>query len=86
MIVDRTGGIRPAFWFLVCLIGLPAPLIWFVNVERGKEEGRALAEVIEGFKVRERNSAEASVAQSGAASETEEERRDLLAGLGEDEE
>jgi UMF1 family MFS transporter len=81
VIVDRTGGIRPAFWFLVCLIGLPAPLIWFVNVERGKKEGKALAEVIEGFKVRERNSAEAS----GAASVAEE-SRDLLAGPGEEEE
>jgi UMF1 family MFS transporter len=82
VIVDRTGGIRPAFWFLVCLIGLPAPLIWFVNIERGKKEGSALAEVIEGFKVRERNSAEAS----GATSAAEEERLDLLAGHGEDEE
>jgi len=82
VIVDHTGGIRPAFWFLVCLIGLPAPLVWFVNVERGKKEGQALAEVIEGFKVRERNSGEASE----AASLAEEERRDLLAGPGEDEE
>jgi UMF1 family MFS transporter len=61
-IVDRTGEIRPAFWFLACLVGLPAPLIYFVNVDRGKEEGAKLAEVIEGFKVRE--SAEASEAQS----------------------
>jgi MFS transporter, UMF1 family len=51
IIIDRTGGIRPAFWFLLFLIGLPAPLVWFVNVQRGKEEGARLAEVIEGFKV-----------------------------------
>lgn len=51
VIVDRTGGIRPAFWFLAALVGLPAPLLWFVDVDRGKEDGRKLAEVIEGFKV-----------------------------------
>jgi UMF1 family MFS transporter len=49
-IVDRTGEIRPAFWFLAALVGLPAPLIYFVNVERGKAEGEKLAEFIEGFK------------------------------------
>ena len=62
-IVDHTGEIRPAFWFLAALVGLPAPLIWFVDVQRGKEEGAKLAEIIEGFKVRE------SGVTSGAASE-----------------
>ncbi|KAI1499200.1 autophagy-related protein 22-like protein [Biscogniauxia marginata] len=52
-IIDATGEIRPAFWFLAALVGLPAPLIYFVNVERGKAEGEKLAEVIEGFKNRE---------------------------------
>ncbi|KAL1869318.1 hypothetical protein VTK73DRAFT_3185 [Phialemonium thermophilum] len=50
-IVDASGEIRPAFWFLAILVGFPAPLIWFVNVERGKREGEKLAETIEGFKV-----------------------------------
>ncbi|CAL3968755.1 unnamed protein product [Diplocarpon coronariae] len=54
-IVDHTGEIRPAFWFLAALVGLPAPLIYFVDVDRGKAEGDKLAEIIEGFK-----SAEAS--------------------------
>ncbi|KAG4437666.1 Autophagy protein 22 [Cadophora sp. M221] len=58
-IVDRTGEIRPAFWFLAVLVGLPAPLIYFVDVDRGKEEGTKLAAIIEGFK-----SAEASESQS----------------------
>ncbi|KAK8050062.1 Autophagy- protein 22 [Apiospora phragmitis] len=49
-IIDASGEIRPAFWFLAVLVGLPAPLIYFVNVERGKIEGEKLAEVIEGFK------------------------------------
>ncbi|KND90274.1 Autophagy-like protein 22 [Tolypocladium ophioglossoides CBS 100239] len=50
-IIDRTGSIRPAFWFLGAMVGLPAPLIWFINVERGKREGEKLAETIEGFTV-----------------------------------
>lgn len=61
-IVDRTGEIRPAFWFLAALVGLPAPLIYFVDVDRGKAEGEKLAEIIEGFKQRE--SEEPSRAQS----------------------
>jgi UMF1 family MFS transporter len=76
VIVDHTGEIRPAFWFLAALVGLPAPLIWFVDVERGKEEGAKLAEIIEGFRVRE------SGVTSGAASEqgllaSEDEEQDL---------
>ena len=50
IIVDRTGEIRPAFWFLAVLVGLPAFFIWFVDVERGKKEGGKLAEIIEGFR------------------------------------
>lgn len=48
-IIDRTGNIRPAFWFLGALVGLPAPLIWFINVERGKREAAKLAHGGEGF-------------------------------------
>ena len=61
-IVDRTGEIRPAFWFLAVLVGLPAPLLYFVDVDRGKAEGVKLAELIEGFRVRE--SGEGSAARS----------------------
>jgi MFS transporter, UMF1 family len=42
-ITDATGDIRPAFWFLAVLIGTPIPLMFMVNVERGKREGAALA-------------------------------------------
>ncbi|KAI1112028.1 MFS general substrate transporter [Nemania sp. NC0429] len=49
-IIDAYGEIRPAFWFLALLVGLPAPIIYFINLERGKSEGEKLAEVIEGFK------------------------------------
>ncbi|KUI53983.1 Autophagy-related protein 22 [Cytospora mali] len=57
-IIDGTGEIRPAFWFLACLVGLPAPLIYFVNVERGKVEAEKLVESIEGFKAQQSNHGE----------------------------
>lgn len=50
-IIDASGEIRPAFWFLAAVVGFPAPLIWCINVERGRSEGEKLAEMIEGFKV-----------------------------------
>lgn len=66
-IVDASGEIRPAFWFLAALVGLPAPLIWSVNVDRGKREGEKLARVIEGFK----RAAEDSEASNGRDSDSE---------------
>lgn len=42
-ITDATGDIRPAFFFLAVLIGLPIPLMLLVDVDRGKREGAALA-------------------------------------------
>ncbi|KAK4549226.1 hypothetical protein LTR36_007684 [Oleoguttula mirabilis] len=41
-ITDATGDIRPAFWFLAVLIGLPIPIMSLVDVDRGKREGAAL--------------------------------------------
>ncbi|KAK5172979.1 Autophagy protein 22 [Saxophila tyrrhenica] len=41
-ITDATGDIRPAFWFLAVLIGMPIPLMFLVDVDRGKREGAAL--------------------------------------------
>ena len=43
-IVDRAGSIRPAFVFLAVLVVLPAPLLWALNVEKGREDARGLAE------------------------------------------
>lgn len=43
-IVDMTGNIRPAFGFLAVLIALPGPLIWMVDVERGRKDAIAIAE------------------------------------------
>ncbi len=42
-ITDATGDIRPAFWFLAVLIGAPIPLMYLVDVDRGKREGLKLA-------------------------------------------
>ncbi|KAI9745247.1 MAG: Autophagy protein 22 [Claussenomyces sp. TS43310] len=50
-IIDRTGEVRAAFWFLAVLVGLPAPIIYLVNVDRGRREAATLAELIEGFKI-----------------------------------
>lgn len=50
-IIDKTGNIRPAFWFLAAIVGLPAPLMWFIDVERGRRQGAALARSLEGPEV-----------------------------------
>jgi len=41
-IVDRTGDIRMAFWFLAVLVLLPGPLIWGLDVERGRRDAGVL--------------------------------------------
>ena len=43
-IVDRLGTIRPAFIFLAVLVILPAPLLWRLDVEKGRENAKAAAE------------------------------------------
>ncbi|KAF2429665.1 MFS general substrate transporter [Tothia fuscella] len=47
VITDATGEIRPAFWFLAVLIGLPFPLMLFVDVERGRRDGIAMGKELE---------------------------------------
>ncbi|KAI1176196.1 MFS general substrate transporter [Nemania sp. FL0916] len=76
-IIDAYGEIRPAFWFLAVLVGLPAPIVYFINVERGKSEGEKLSEVIEGFK----NGA--GIRENGASNE--EEHQGMLAAYQGDE-
>jgi UMF1 family MFS transporter len=46
LIVDATGTIRPAFFFLAVLIALPLPLIWMVDIEKGKEDAARMAGLI----------------------------------------
>jgi UMF1 family MFS transporter len=46
-ITDATGHIRPAFFFLAVLIAAPFPILLFVDVERGKRDGIALAHELE---------------------------------------
>ncbi|KAF1918550.1 autophagy-related protein 22-like protein [Ampelomyces quisqualis] len=43
-IVDHAGSIRPAFIFLAVLVVLPAPLLWWLDVGKGRDQARALAE------------------------------------------
>lgn len=44
LLTDKYGDIRVAFWFLAALLLAPLPLIYCVDVSRGKREGKALAE------------------------------------------
>ena len=46
VIVDKTGTIRPAFFFLAVLIALPLPLVWMVDVEKGKDDAVRMAGLI----------------------------------------
>ncbi|KAL4746782.1 autophagy-related protein 22-1 [Aspergillus terricola var. indicus] len=46
-ITDHYGEIRPAFFFLAVLILLPLPLMLLVDVDRGKRDALALADVLE---------------------------------------
>ena len=48
LIVDWWGTIRPAFGFLVVLVAVPAPVLWWVDVERGRREAVRMAETDEG--------------------------------------
>jgi len=43
-IIDATGSIRMAFWFLSVLMIAPAPIFWCLNVEKGREEGVKMTE------------------------------------------
>ncbi|KAL8828213.1 MAG: hypothetical protein Q9191_002721 [Dirinaria sp. TL-2023a] len=75
VIVDHTGGIRPAFWFLLVMIALPVPLIWMVDVERGKKDAVKMSEIMN------RDSSEAYVMQDRREEmedEGEEEGQGLL--------
>lgn len=42
-IIDLTGNIRPAFWFLAILIALPIPIIWWVNADEGRNDARNMS-------------------------------------------
>jgi UMF1 family MFS transporter len=47
VIVDRTGGIRPAFWFLICLVAAPGFVICWVDVRRGRKAAETVGRMIE---------------------------------------
>lgn len=42
-IVDRVGTIRPAFGFLAVLIALPIPLVYMIDVRKGREDAVAMS-------------------------------------------
>ncbi|PNS21310.1 hypothetical protein CAC42_1089 [Sphaceloma murrayae] len=47
-ITDATGEIRPAFWFLAALIGIPILPMSLLDVDRGKREAAALTREVVG--------------------------------------
>ncbi|OJD17846.1 hypothetical protein AJ78_02087 [Emergomyces pasteurianus Ep9510] len=47
MITDRYGEIRPAFGFLAILILIPLPLMLLIDVDRGKQDAKFLADELE---------------------------------------
>ncbi|KAF5025305.1 hypothetical protein F66182_2638 [Fusarium sp. NRRL 66182] len=70
-IIDKTGTIRPAFWFLAALVGFSAPLIWFIDVERGRREGAKLARTIEGSPIEEEEEDEREPERQGMLADYE---------------
>ena len=51
MLVDATGQVRSGFFVLAVLIVLPIPLVWMVNVEKGRRDGMAMAVALEAAKM-----------------------------------
>ena len=43
-IIDSVGTIRPAFGFLAVLIALPLPILYLVDVQKGRADAVALSE------------------------------------------
>ncbi|KAK3078568.1 hypothetical protein LTS18_007182, partial [Coniosporium uncinatum] len=71
-ILDSTGEIRSAFWFLAVLILLPAPMVWYVDAEKGREGAVKMAD-------RMRKDSDDVSARRGSLEEAEEEER-LMSG------
>ena len=42
-VVDATGSIRPAFWFLTVLVAVPAVVVRWVDEERGRRDAASVA-------------------------------------------
>ncbi|KAF2654032.1 autophagy-related protein 22-1 [Lophiostoma macrostomum CBS 122681] len=79
-IVDRAGTIRPAFAFLAVLCLLPGPLVWWLDVERG----RADAEAMVGVKARAHQRVDSGVVDGELQEMTERERERERFAVGED--
>ncbi|KAH0542933.1 hypothetical protein FGG08_002702 [Glutinoglossum americanum] len=82
IITDQTGGIRPAFWFLAVLVGMPGPILYFVDVDRGRRDGEEMARELEGKKAEDEAAMGREEDMDGQA---HEETRVLLAVEDEDE-
>ncbi|KAF2839810.1 autophagy-related protein 22-1 [Patellaria atrata CBS 101060] len=70
-IVDGSGDIRQSFWFLSVLIILPAPIIWYIDIDKGKKDALAMAGG---------NTKVAGISFTRADMDPQEEEEELLAG------
>jgi UMF1 family MFS transporter len=43
-IIDVTGSVRMGFWFLAVMMISPLPFFWYVDVEKGQQDGIRMAE------------------------------------------
>lgn len=66
VLTDATGQVRSGFAFIAILIVLPIPLIWMVDVEKGRRDGVAMAHVLHKLE------GDAYVPEFGAATEEAE--------------
>jgi len=49
-IVDKTGSIRSAFWFLAPLIFFPIPVLWCLDAEKGRVDATRMSEKLLNWK------------------------------------
>lgn len=69
VLIDVTGQVRSGFFVVAVLILMPIPLVWMVNVEKGRNDGLAMAETLE----------ESKLGGMAPSRETTEEAEGLLA-------
>lgn len=70
------ANLTQAFWFLAVLIGLPFPLMFMVDVERGRRDGIAMAKELEEAEALETSHHYADVQQGGPIHLLDEEEDD----------
>ena len=79
VMVDATGSVRFGFTFLALLIVLPIPIVWLVDVDRGRQDSLRMSELLTKSKVDASESSPPSTEEGEgllAESDHDEERHD----------